>query len=152
MKLSKRSIIYMTGGALLTLGVVACNYGMHYGTAEERGEWVVQKVSKELELNETQQARLAEVKDEVLKLRTTMRSDREQTRSDVQAMLAQSTLDREKANAIVDQKIETINSRSPVIIDAIGNFYDSLDDTQRAELMAFIEHKMEHHHGRHHWN
>ena len=152
MKLSKRSIIYMTGGALLTLGVVACNYGMHYGTAEERGEWVVQKVSKELELNETQQARLAEVKDEFLNLRTTMRSDREQTRSDVLAMLAQPTLDREKANAIVDQKIETINSRSPAIIDAIGNFYDSLDDTQRAELMAFIEHKMEHHHGRHHWN
>lgn len=148
MKLSKRTIIYITGGALLTLGVVACNHGMHYGSAEERGEWIVEKVSKELELNQVQQARLVEVKDEFLNIRMTMRSDREKTRTDVLAMLQQPTMDRDKANAIVGQHIETINARSPVIIDAIGNFYDSLDDAQRAELRGFLEHKMEHHHGR----
>lgn len=152
MKLTKRTIIYITGGALLIGAVVACNHGMHYGTAEERGEWMLQKVSKELELNEIQQSRLAEVKDEFLGIRSTMRSDREQTRADVLAMLQQPTLDRDKANAIIGQHLETLNSRTPVIIDAIGNFYDSLDDAQRAELRAFIEHKMEHHHGRHRWN
>jgi len=152
MKLTRRTIIYMTGGVLLTVGVVACNHGMHYGSAEERGEWMVQKVSKELELNEVQLARLAEVKDEFLEARKTMRSDREQTRADVLAMLQQPTLDRDKANAIVGQHIDTINSRTPVIIDAVGNFYDSLDDAQRVELREFIEHKMEHHHGRHRWN
>jgi hypothetical protein len=140
----------MTGGALLTLGVVACNHGMHFGTAEERGEWMVEKVTKELELNQAQQARLAEVKDEFLNMRITMLSEREQTRADVLAMLQQPTLDRDKANTIVDQHIATINSRSPLIIDAIGNFYDSLDDAQRTELREFIEHKMDHHHARNH--
>lgn len=152
MKLIRRTIIYMTGAALLATGVLACNHGMHYGTAEERGEWMLQKVSKELELNEIQQSRLAEVKDEFIEVRNTMRSDREQTRANVLAMLQQPTLDRDKANAIIGQHLETINSRAPVIIDAIGNFYDSLDDAQRAELREFIEHKMEHHHGRHRWN
>ena len=144
MKLTKRTIIYMTGIALLTTSIVAC----HRGTPEERGERMVQKVAEELELTETQQARLSEVKDEFLDTRKTMRSNREQTKTDIQAMLKQATLDRSKANSIVNQHIETIHSRSPVIIDAIGNFYDSLDDAQRAELTEFIEDKMNSHHSR----
>ena len=146
MKLTRRTVVYITGASLLALGVVACNHGMYYGSAEERGEWMVQKVSNELELDQTQQARLEAVKDEFLNMRRSMRSEREQTRADVLAMLQQPTLDRDKANAIVAQYVEKINTRSPLIVDAIGNFYDSLDDMQRAELTAFIEHKMEHHH------
>ena len=145
MKLTKRTIIYITGIALITTSIVACNRG----TPEERGEKMVQKVTEELELTETQQARLTEVKNEFLETRKTMRSNREQTKTDIQAMLQQPTFDRNKANSIVNQHIETIHSRSPVIIDAIGDFYDSLDDTQRAELREFIEDKMVHHHGRH---
>lgn len=135
----------MTGAALLATSIVACNRG----TAEERGERMVQKVTEELALTEIQQTRLSEVKNEFLEMRKTMRSNREQRQADIQAMLKQPTLDRNKANSIVNQHIETIHSRSPVIIDAIGNFYDSLDETQRVELSAFIEDKMENHHGRH---
>lgn len=145
MKLTKRTIIYITGIALITTSIVACNRG----TPEERGERMVQKVTEELELTETQQARLTDVKNEFLEIRKTMRTNREQTKTDIQTMLQQPTLDRSKANSMVNQHIETIHSRSPVIIDAIGNFYDSLDDTQRAELREFIEDKMDHHHGRH---
>ncbi len=145
MKLNKRSII-IAGGVLMTLGLVACNHGMHYGTAEERGEWMVQKVTSELDLNQTQQVNLEAVKDEFLDMRKSMRNDREQTRGDLLAMLKQPTLDRDKANAIVAQYVEKVNIRSPAIVDAIGDFYDSLDDEQRAELSGFIEHKMEHHH------
>ena len=152
MKLGKRTFIVLTAGTLLITGVAACNHGMYHGSAEERGEWIVQKVSKELELNETQRTRLAEVKDEFLDMRSTMRSDRAQMQQEVLAMLQQPTLDRDRVSTIVNQKIATINSRSPDIIDAIGNFYDSLDDSQRAELREFIEHKMEHHHGHRHWN
>jgi Spy/CpxP family protein refolding chaperone len=150
MKLTKRTFVYITGASLLALGVVACKHGMYYGSAEERGEWVVQKVSNELELDQTQQARLEAVKDEFLNMRRSMRSEREQTRADVLAMLQQPTLDRNRANAIVAQYVENINTRSPLIVDAIGNFYDSLNDAQRAELTAFIEHKMEHHYRWHH--
>jgi Spy/CpxP family protein refolding chaperone len=152
MKLSKRTMMYMIGGALLTTSVAACHHGMHYGSAEERGEWMAQKVSKELELNDLQQTRLAELKDELLDLRTSLRSDREQMRTEVLAMLQQPTLDRNKANAMVSEQVATINSRSPMIIDAIANFYDSLDDAQRAELRDFIQRKIEHQHGYRPWH
>jgi protein CpxP len=145
MKLGKRTIILITSGVLLIGGVVACNHGIHHGSAEERGEWIVEKASNKLELNAAQKAKLVEVKNEFLDVRKAMRSDRTQTRADILAMLKQPTLDREKVNAIVGQKIAAIDTHSPEIIDAIGNFYDSLDDSQRAELSEFIEDKMDRH-------
>ena len=151
MKLTKRTIIYMAGGALLVSGVVACNHGMHFGSPEERGEWMVQKVTKELNLNETQGSMLVDVKDVFLDARKTMRGNRVQHSADVIAMFNQPTFDRDKANEIVVQHIETVNLRASIIIDAFGNFYDSLDDAQRAELREFVEHKMEHHHDRRNW-
>ena len=149
MKLGKRAIIVITSGVLLIGGVAACKHKMHSASAEERGEWVVEKVSEELELNDNQRVKLVAVKDEFLDVRKSMRSDRQQTRTEVQAMLKQPTLDREKVNAMISQKIATINTRSPAIVDAIGNFYDNLDDSQRAELSEFIEEKMERH-AKHH--
>lgn len=151
MKLTKRTVIYMAGGALLAVGIVACNHGMHFASPEERGAWMIQKVTKELNLNETQASRLVDVKDVLLDARKTMRYNREQHSADVIAILNQPTFDRGKANAIVNQHIETVDTRAPIIIDAIGNFYDSLDDAQRAELREFVEHKIEHHHHRRHW-
>jgi Spy/CpxP family protein refolding chaperone len=149
MKLGKRAIIIITSGVLLIGGVAACKHKMHSASAEERGEWVVEKVSEKLELNDNQRVKLVAVKDEFLDMRKTIRSDRTQTRAEVLDMLKQPTLDREKMNAIVSQKIATINARSPAIVDAIGNFFDSLDDSQRAELSEFIEDKMERH-AKHH--
>ena len=149
MQLTKRSLIYLTGGALLAMGVVACNHGMYFGTPEERGEWMVQKVTSELELDAAQQAKLATVKDEFLDMRTDLRSEREQTRADVLVMMQQPVLDRNKANAIVAQYVNKVDARAPQIIDAIGDFYDSLNDEQRAELNGFISHKMNHHRGLH---
>ena len=57
MKLSKRAIIVITSGVLLIGGVAACKHKMHSASPEERGEWMVEKVSKELELNDNQQLR-----------------------------------------------------------------------------------------------
>jgi len=138
----------MAGIALLTTSIVGCNRG----TPEERGDRIVQKVTEELDLTAIQQASLTQVKNELLEMRNTISSSREQTQADIWAMLKQPRLDRNQANSMVNQRIEAIHSRSPAIIDAMGNFYDSLDDLQRAELREFIEDRMEHRHGRHFWN
>lgn len=149
MKLNKRIITFIVGVTLLTTTVAACHHGMHFGTAEERGEWIVQKVSKELELNSIQQDKLVHLKDEFLSLRNELRDDRAQLRTDVLALLQQPTLDRDKANAMVSGQLATVSARSPAIIDAVANFYDSLNDMQRSELREFIQNKIEHRYHRH---
>ena len=149
MKIGKRAIIIITGSALLLGGVAACKHRMHSASAEERGEWMVEKVSKELKLNDSQQIKLVALKDELLAVRKTMHSDREQKRAEVLAMLKKTTFDRKKVNTLVQQKIDVISKQTPVVIDAMANFYDSLDDAQRSELSEFIGDRMEHR-GRHH--
>ena len=112
---------------------------------------MVQKITEELALTETQQSNLSEVKDAFLEMRKTMQSNREQTKTDIKLMLQQPTLDRDMANSIVNQHIETIHAGSPVIINAIADFYDSLDDTQRTEIREFVDNKMDHSHRRPFW-
>ena len=109
MKLRKRTIVIITAGTLLIGGVAACKHKMHSASAEERGEWVVDKVSKELELNDSQRIKLVEVKDQFIAVRKSMRSDREEARKEVLAMLKQPTMDREKVNAMVNQKIAIVS-------------------------------------------
>ena len=147
MKFTKRSITYITAALLVTGSVVACNHS----TPEERSERVVNKITEELQLNDTQKANLAEVKDELMALRKTMRDNRDNTKAEIRSILAKPTFDRDSANSIVGQHIETMQARSPAIIDAFGDFYDSLDDAQRAELREFIEDKMEHGHRHRPW-
>jgi Spy/CpxP family protein refolding chaperone len=150
MTIRKRTIAIITVGTLLVGGVAACAHRIHHATPEERGEWVVEKISKKLELNEAQKIKLVDLKDEVLAVRKSMRSDREQNRAEVLAMLKQPTMDRQKVNSMVQQKIDQASKHTPEVVDAIANFYDSLDDEQRAELAEHIEDKLEHydHHRR----
>ena len=99
---------YFTVGTLLVGGVAACTHRIHSATPEERGAWVVEKVSKKLELNAAQKSKLVELKNEVLAVRKSMRSDREQNRAEMLAMLKQPTLDRQKVNSMVQQKIDQL--------------------------------------------
>ena len=147
MKLTKRTIIYLSGIALLTTSIVACNHG----TPEERGERMVERITEELALTETQQTNLSMVKEAFLEMRKTMQSNREQSKAEVMKILKQTTLNRDAANAIVTQHVETIQSASPTIIDAVGNFYDSLDGKQQTEIREFIDDKMDHRHRRPFW-
>lgn len=144
MTLTKRSILLIAGGALLTTSVVAC-HGVHSATAEEKSEWVVGKVTRELELNERQQATLGRLKDEVLMTRTAMKRNKQGNLDDIQSMLAQPNFDRDKANTMINLQIETANNQAPRIVDAVGDFWESLNDEQRAELREFIGDKIERH-------
>ena len=144
MKIRKRTLVIITVGTLLVGGVAACAHRIHSASPEERGAWVVEKVSKKLELNAAQKSKLVELKNEVIAVRKSMRSDREQNRAELLAMLKQPTLDRQKVNSMVQQKIDQASQHTPLVVDALANFYDSLDDTQRAELAEHIEDKLAH--------
>lgn len=141
MKFTKRNIAYITGAVVLTTVIAACKHG----SPEERGAKLVDKVANKLELTDAQTSDLTVVKNELLEFRTTVKSQKEKTKADIVAMLEQPVLDRVQAAAIVNGYVETINDQSPEIIAALGNFYDGLDESQRAELREFVNK----HHERH---
>ena len=109
----------------------------------------MEKVTNELDLNDAQKSKLELVRKEVLAARQEIRADRDQTRNEVLAMLEQPQLDRQKVLAMVEQKTSSINQQAPQVVNALGDFYDSLSTEQRKTLHDHVAEMGERHH--HHW-
>jgi len=145
--ISKRIVILLAGGAVIAGTLAACGHH-RYHDPEKRGEWLVEKVTDELELNESQKTKLEAVRQEILTVRKEMHADRQSTREEVLAMLDQPQLDRQKVLSMVEQKTGSINQHAPKVVNAVGEFYDSLSEEQRSEIREHIAEMGERHH---HW-
>ena len=60
-------------------------------------------------------------------------------RAELRALLAGDKFDRTKAQAFVSQKTEAIQSKSPQVVAALGDFYDSLNPQQQAKVREFMD-------------
>ena len=63
-------------------------------------------------------------------------------------MLESPQLDRQKVLTILESKTQLVNQFAPQIVNAFGDFYDSLNEEQRTELRVHIDKFAEH--GKHH--
>ena len=140
--------ISVASGAVIAGTLAACGHH-RYKDPEKRGEWLVEKVTDELELNESQKTKLEAVRKEILTVRKEIHADRQTSRDEILAMLDQPQLDRQKVLSMVEQKTVSINQHAPQVVNALGDFYDSLSDEQRKELREHIAEMGERHH--HHW-
>lgn len=140
-RLTKISLI--GAGALVALTTISgCS---HFRSPESRAEWMVDRVSSKLELNETQQAKLKSLSDEMLSTRKEMKLKFGDSREQVAALFEQSVLDQGKAVSIVKSHTKMVDEKAPVMVSAFADFYDSLDVEQQAEVREFIqEHKGRH--------
>ena len=141
-------IVIIAGGAVLLAGsIAACS---HHRGPEQRAEWMMEKVSKELKLDEAQQAKLKVLSDDMLAVRKQMRSEFGSDRDQVLGLLDQPKLDQAKILGMVKEHTQTINQQAPKIVAALGDFYDSLSPEQQAEVRKFAKEHHEHHHR--HWD
>jgi Spy/CpxP family protein refolding chaperone len=62
----------------------------------------------------------------------------------VQALVAGEKFDRARAQTLVTDKTAALNAKSPEVIAALGDFYDSLTPTQQAKVRDYLQ-------GRHGW-
>ena len=60
------------------------------------------------------------------------------------ALVAGNTFDRAGAQALVDEKAKAVSARAPVVINAAGDFFDSLRPDQQQKARDFMA---RHHHG-----
>ena len=146
---TKHLMLLIVGGAVVTGTLVACGHH-RYHDPEKRGEWLVGKVTAELKLNESQQAKLELVRQEILTIRKNIHADRQNSRQDILTMLEQPQLDRQKVLSMVEQKTQTINQYAPQVVNPLGEFYDSLSDEQRKELREHVAGMNDQHH-HHYW-
>lgn len=145
MKRSSKIILTTAILATTAAGVVAVagsdrGFYRHYG--QGFATHISERVSSELELNESQQSNLQSLIDTVMEKRGNFKENRSERKAELLAMLDSETLDQGKINALLTQKTQAVESAAPEMISAIAQFTDSLSAEQRAELKEKLGSRM----------
>lgn len=150
MKRSSKMIIVSVVSLGLVSVVAARQFGgpgCGMGPDGMPGGWVSQKMAWKLDLNDAQRAQLDELRDQMFVGYKEMREQRP-VQEEIEAVLGDK-LDRTKALAMLDQRLQKVRDHAPETIDAFADFYDSLDAEQQAELGRMIERRLAR--GHRHW-
>lgn len=151
MKTRTRYIVAILSAVGIAVAVAACGYqSRHHG----QGDYAVrhiEKLGKELDLNEAQTAKLNAVTETLRKNRETLRGKHDEARKTALALLDQPKLDRQRALGLVQQVTRDMNDLAPETIAVMGEFYDSLTPPQQQKLRSELKERMESA-GRCRWN
>lgn len=143
----RRTLIGAFGATLLVGGgLAACShhhYRGHGGPMTEADiakvrERVISRASRELELDAAQQAKLGALADTIKAQRSALWSEGGNPRDALQSLVAGPQFDRAKALALIEGKTAAVRDKSPAVVAALGDFYDSLRPEQQQKLRDFI--------------
>jgi protein CpxP len=149
----RRTLIGVFGASVLFGGVAACSHRYHHGygwqgmsdeDAAKYKERMVDRIGSRLALDDAQKAKLGALADQLRAQRQALTAGAD-PRTEIQSLLAGNTFDRAKAQAFIDAKTGAIQTKSPELIAAIGDFYDSLRPEQQQKVRDFMSR------GRHGW-
>lgn len=149
MKRKTKITALITTGLLLIGGLSACGHHYKQRNPEARAEYIIEKITNKLDLNDTQVSKLQVIKSEILEIRERTRQQRGDTHDTILSLLQQPTLDQQKLLDTINGHTQTINDNAPRIVSLLADFYDNLNPEQQKELQEHVEDRFEHHrHGR----
>ena len=147
----KRSLFALFGVSVLVAGLSACGHRNHeFGaqlSAEEysqKRDKMVSKAASKLDLNDDQKKRLATLGDKLYEQRTALIGQTKDPRAEMKALVAGATFDKARAQTLVTEKTTALQTKSPEVIAALADFYDSLNAAQQQKVRDYME-------GRGHW-
>ncbi len=147
--MKKSTKIIMATALVLGISGSVFAFGKHGHwnmSPEEKAEFVTERVTKKLELRESQQQNLQALVGDVLVLMKEMRAERDNHKTQIEEMLAEPVLDQGKALQLIESKTRQINDKAPEVIASLALFLDSLDSSQKSQLQSFIAKGMHHRH------
>lgn len=141
----KRTLIGVFGATVLFGGLAACSHrhhdtnwqGMSDEDAAKARARMVDRIGSRLDLDDTQKAKLGTLADQLRAQRQALTGGTD-PRAEIQSLVAGNTFDRTKAKAFVDAKTSAIQTKSPELIAALGDFYDSLRPEQQQKVRDFM--------------
>jgi periplasmic protein CpxP/Spy len=145
----KRTLIGVFGASILVGGIAACGHGHHGGgwqmgeaDATKMRERILERAGRELKLDDAQKQRLATLADKLRDQRSALIAGSSgapsDPRAEAQALVAGAKFDRERALAFVEAKTSALRAKSPDVIAAAGDFYDSLSANQQQQVRDFM--------------
>jgi len=148
----KRTLIGFFGLSALFGGLAAwAHHGMHRWhamSAEESAAMrarMVDRVSGHLDLDAAQKAKLGVLAEKIHQQRSAV-VGATNPRAEFQALIAGPSFDRTRAGALLESKLSSVHTGAPEVINALGDFYDSLRPEQQAKVRDFMA-RGRHRHG-----
>ncbi|WP_026180338.1 Spy/CpxP family protein refolding chaperone [Hahella ganghwensis] len=129
----KKPMIWLSS-MFLVLGLVACRHG-----EDGRMDYLAEKVSDELEFNEQQNEMWNQLLGDVKQLRSSMKEERETTRSMVINELKSDQMDEAKLLLAFEQHQQFINESFRTVLPRINELHASLSPEQKDTLIKWLE-------------
>ena len=140
----KKTLAAFFGATILVGGLAACSGGAHRHApldsdkmAEVRGK-VIDRVSHKLDLNDVQKQKLVVLADKVQAQRSAVIGKTTDPRAEMQAIVAGNRFDRSRAQGLLEEKTRAVQASGPEVINALADFYDSLDAEQQQKVRDWM--------------
>jgi periplasmic protein CpxP/Spy len=139
--------VAVSSALLGSVAVYSQEAGFHHGppTAEQMAQHearMLDHIGKKLDLDATQSARLKTLAD-LFMAQHAPAANGADPHAAMSALIAGNTFDRTGATQLMNQHIAKMQANGPALINAMGDFYDSLNATQQGEVRELAAH----HHG-----
>ena len=142
----KRTLIGLLGAGAIFGGLAAWAHNHHgYGwramseqDASEMKARLVDRVGSQLDLDAAQKAKLGVLADKLREQRNALVGAAADPRAELQGLIAGNTFDRARASTLIQEKLAAVNTKSPEVVTAMADFYDSLKPEQQAKLREFM--------------
>ncbi len=141
----RRSLIGLAGLGLVLGGLAACGHRMHHGwpaseaDATQMRERIVQRASRELDLDAAQQAKLNGLAEAMAAQRRALMGEAGgNPRAEWQALIAGPQFDRSRGQALIEGKTGALRDGAPKVMTAAADFYDNLKPEQQQKLRDFM--------------
>lgn len=123
-------VIIGTGMAIMMVGgLAACKH--HYKSPEDKVEYIAEKINNKLDLTETQQIHLDQLKGTMLAIATEMKLERAHKHQTMLELFSQPTLDQGRILNLVTEHTTRMQSNAPEVVVAVAALYDSLTPEQQ---------------------
>jgi periplasmic protein CpxP/Spy len=145
----KRTLFGVFGASILAGGLTACGHGGpggHHGggwsmsepDAAKMRERMIERAGKTLALDDAQKQKLGVLADKLREQRNALVGGTD-PRTDLKALVAGPKFDRGNAQAMVEAKTAAVRGKSPEVITAAADFFDSLKPEQQQQVREFMD-------------
>ncbi|MDO4905587.1 MAG: Spy/CpxP family protein refolding chaperone [Lautropia sp.] len=141
----KRLVIGFASVAVLAGGLTACCSTGHRSWGGGPGGWsdadmaarqekMVERITDKLDLDADQKTKLNALADAMKEQRKALRGPADDPRAEMNAVIAGTTFDRDKAQGMLDQRVSALQTQGPNVLDKMAEFYDSLTPEQQERV------------------
>ena len=122
----------------LIVGTVALGASAYANRGGDRfQDRMIERISKRLELTDTQVMALSGLADELKETRALMKGDSEDMRADMTSLVNSSTFDQAKALSMINDRAAALQNQAPELVAAAAVFFDGLDSSQKEQINEF---------------